>query len=174
MSEELEVYAEKEELECTDTSCKRKHRPNFNNHYSADPKIRMKELQQEKRIGGTEYGSKGGRPRKPRAGAIVAEKIQEHADEFGQVLIDGVRSSNDKIRLMSVNTAMDIERHETKLQMEEEKHDKEMSKDELMAGIQNMLNSNPVLKLAMQKLLVGDEKPKADYEAEIVGEVKNV
>lgn len=151
---------------CNDETCKRKHRPD-GSHYSSDPATRMKELQEEKRVGGAEHGSKGGRPRKPRASAIVAERLQEHGEEAAQVFIDGMRSPNDRIRMEAARSALEVERHESKLQMEEEKHDKEMSKDELVSGIQSLLTNDPLLKLFIKDLM-GEDKKKYDYEAELV------
>lgn len=137
------------EPKCIDESCKKKHRPD-GSHYSSDPKTRMAQLQSENRVGG-QYGQKGGRPKVPRASAIVAERIREEGDNIANVYVKNIKSKDPRMAMEASKQALEIERHEAKLQMEEERHDKEMSKDEILSGISKLL-SNPRLSLALKKI----------------------
>lgn len=112
----------------------RKRRPN-GEYYSSDPSERMRQLQEDGRVGG-EFGKLGGRPRKL-ATEELAEKASQRADKFVKVLDDLLDSDSEKMRLAAVNKWLEIE--ETDRQRQRQEKFDELDHDQLVAAIQEML-----------------------------------
>lgn len=94
------------------------------------------ELTQQGKIG-PQYGKLGGRPRKPRATEIVAEKAKQHAEEIANVFLDIIQNQDEKsaAKLAAANSWLEHEQKEAQLQLQEEKHDLDLenaSQAELM------------------------------------------
>lgn len=115
----------------------RKLRPNGQT-YSSDPKVRYQELVEDGKIG-PEFGKLGGRPRKKRAAEIVAEHARKKADEIIRVFDAALEEDMPiRVRMEAAQALIKIERDEDQLQLEEDKFE-EMSRDELVAGLRDVL-----------------------------------
>lgn len=91
--------------------------------YSREPKIRAYQLIFEGKFAGAGRGQ--GRPRKQRAAEVLAEHIRTGLTNKMKKALDRALSKDAGIRvnLDAVKLAMEIERGERKLQIEEEEHD---------------------------------------------------
>lgn len=91
--------------------------------YSQDPKIRAYQLIFEGKFAGAGRGQ--GRPRKPRAAEVLADHIRSKLTTKLKNALDRALEADEgsKTNLEALKLAMDIERGERKLQIEEEEHD---------------------------------------------------
>ena len=101
--------------------------------YPSDRSLRAAQLVAEGRIGGREIGKKGGRPRKPRAGELVAEAARENADQiiaaFEAGIAEGVPPST---RATVAEKWLKIEACEAQLQLDEHRQEVEQLDRETM------------------------------------------
>lgn len=137
MSEETDIVpVEWNPPDCGDPKCKKSHRAD-GSHYSSDPKIRMAQMREEGRVG-AQFGKLGGRPRKPRAAAMIAEKVRQNADDVWKAFQNALESDNPKLALEAAQALLKVERDEAQQQLAEEEFDK-MSSQELVSALQEAL-----------------------------------
>lgn len=125
------------------------------------------------KFGGKEFGKLGGRPRKDRAAARVAEAAQldENARKIIQVFEDAVDDTQPiGIRLKGAELWMGTEREEAKISIrEEEKDAKQHSREELLEILSKKLTDGPAAQLIAKQLAKGDPEGAAEIiEAEVV------
>lgn len=126
-----------------DRTSKRKRRPD-GSLYSLDPKERMRQLQEDGKVG-PQFAHLGGAKRKAdkRAAEIVAEAASEHADKIKQVFLAGLDFDNNipySLRLKAAESLLKVEGDEAKMQLERDKAEFEaMNKAQLVDSIVDML-----------------------------------
>ena len=96
---------------------------------------RARQLHAEGKFGGAQHGAKGGRPRKKRASEIVAAKAEEQADEIVAAFLRGVRDPDAKTAVMAAEKWLRVENQEAELQLKEQKHLDQLSRDDLIARL---------------------------------------
>jgi hypothetical protein len=95
---------------------------------------RALELVAQGKIGGARDGA--GRPRRRRAGEIVAEKIENEASKIFAAVQDGLSDQQPiKVRLAAAKMALDIEQREAEIRLREESQLERMSANELAEQI---------------------------------------
>jgi hypothetical protein len=138
--------------------------------YSKDPKVRALQLVAEGKIGGPNRGQ--GRKRKPRAAEAVAEHVRNHlVPQIKDALEDALNSDSNKDKLQAVGMAMDIERQEDKLKLQEESADIENeTREELIASLIE-LAEDPSIKAAIEGSVPGEvvsEETQLITDAEVI------
>lgn len=134
-----------------------------------------KKRHEEGRLGGSEFGSLGGRPKKKRATEVMAEGIAGMGEEMLGVLKDAMDEQNPhSIRLKAVEAATKIEEKEARLQMDEEEHLREMGHDALVDAVAKKFIGNPMVLKIFQQAGARKELPAPDdveevVDAEVVG-----
>jgi hypothetical protein len=104
--------------------------------YSSDPSERAKQLHQEGRFGGAQFGKMGGRPRKKRASEIVAEAAEKNASKIIKAFEDALDEDNKpEVRINAAKEWLKIEQTEASLQIKESQAYDEMDVDELISVI---------------------------------------
>lgn len=105
----------------------------------------MQKLRDEGKIG-PQFGKLGGRPRKPRATEMIAERARQHSEEIAQVFIDAIDPEQPmKVRLEAANSFAKIDRDEAQLKLQEDKFDVEHAdKNELVTYLAGILEDSPV------------------------------
>lgn len=106
-------------------------------------------------FGGAKFGKLGGRPRKDRAAARVAEAAQEdqNARQIIQVFKDAVDSSQSMgIRLKAAEAWLGVEREEGKLALQEEQAEAQHSREELIAMLAEKLTAGPTATILRNQL----------------------
>ena len=88
---------------------------------------------------GAKYGKMGGRPKKPRASELVAEKVREDADEFYQRMKDIILEGGEKTATAAFAQVMRIEEQERKITVEEEEKIDQLRHEELLALVLDQL-----------------------------------
>ena len=105
--------------------------------YDSRPQVRAYQLIYEGRFAGRGNGQ--GRPRKPRAAELLAEHIREHFPKKMERALKRALSeeAGSRANLDAIRLAIDIERGERKLQIEEEEHDGNLgnTREELIATL---------------------------------------
>jgi hypothetical protein len=117
--------------------------------YHPDAQIRAYQMVQEGRIGGPGRGQ--GRKRQPRAAEHVAAEIRKRAGKIVRAIDNGLDAESVHTQLKAASMALEIEREETRLQLQEEKQDAEldnMSKEELVATFFQLV-SDPAAEAAL-------------------------
>lgn len=108
-------------------------------YYSSDPKIRIRELQEDGKVGGQFGHLSAGRNKKTkRAAEVVAEAAREHADKIRQVFLDGIDPDKSPIsvRLQAAEKIIKIETEQDELALRERAQSfEEMNKGELAEAI---------------------------------------
>ena len=95
-----------------------------------------KKLNAEGKFGGREYGKLGGRPRKPRVSALVAEEASANAQAIVDVFKDAIDKSQDiRVRLKAASEWMNIEVNEEELRIKEERALEGMQRDQLIGEV---------------------------------------
>ena len=121
-------------------------------------------------FGGKEFGKLGGRPRKDRAAARVAEAAQEDANarKIIQVFEDAIDEQQPMgTRLKGAELWIGVEREEAKISIrEEEKEAKQHSREELLEILSQKLTSGPAAQLIAKQL--NKETPEPITDAEVV------
>ena len=112
--------------------------------YPTDRSQRAAQLVAEGRLGGPTYGRLGGRPRKPRAGELVAEAARENAAQiiaaFEAGVVEGVPPST---RASVAEKWLKIESAEAQLQLEEERQEAEhLDRETLIKTLADKLAGN--------------------------------
>lgn len=88
-------------------------------------------LTAEGRIG-PQFGKLGGRPRKPRASEMIAEKVASDADEIYKKLIDILRTGKEGAAIKAIQTMLQVEEKERRAQVEEVRDLEKAKRDELL------------------------------------------
>jgi len=99
------------------------------------------------RLGGAEFGRLGGRPRKPRAAEMVAEKVAGEADTMFQRLKEIIETGGEANAINSIKTLLQIEENERQIIENEEMKFEQLKRDELIkfiAGTLGELHSSGV------------------------------
>src|SRR3954451_18862262 len=137
--------------------------------YSKDPQTRALQLIYEGRFGGPNRGQ----GRKKRAAEAMAEHIRSNFTRrmtraLGRALKAdaGTKANLDAIRL-----AIDIERGERKLQIEEDEHDGNLgdTREELLTTLFSLVG-DPATAAAIEGTIVEDGEPEFITEADIIDE----
>jgi hypothetical protein len=84
------------------------------------------------RLGGAEFGRLGGRPRKPRAAEMIAEKVAGEADTFFERLKEIVETGGEANAINSIKTLLQIEENERQIIENEELRFEQLKRDELI------------------------------------------
>lgn len=115
--------------------------------YSSDPKERHAQLVADGKLGAKgselakEHGKRGGRPRKPRAAELIAEKARQEAEKLWSAYEAGLDEEQPvRVRMEAAGAVLDIERREAQQQLEEDKFD-QMSDQELEDEFERLTNS---------------------------------
>lgn len=128
---------------CGDRDCARSHRPN-GDHYSSDSSLRVKQMNEDGKMGGKAFGALGGarKTQKRRATEIVAEAAAEHAESIKQVFIDGIDANNPiGIRLQAAKEFLKVEESDIERDLAERKAEFDaMNKEQLVGSITEMLS----------------------------------
>jgi len=98
----------------------------------------MLKLHQEGRAGG-QFGKLGGRPKKPRASELVAERVREDAEEYYQRMRQIVLEGGEKVASTTFTSLMKIEEQERKITVEEEEKIDQLRREELLALVSEQL-----------------------------------
>lgn len=98
----------------------------------------MQRLHREGRAGG-QFGKLGGRPRKPRASEIIAEKVQAQGNEYFERLHSIVMESADKNSIAAFKELVRIEEQERKIEVEEEEKIDMLRREELIELVSRQL-----------------------------------
>lgn len=127
---------------CGDPACRKSHRPD-NSHYSLDRATRMKEMQEDGKMG-PQFGALGGaRPKsRRRAAEVVAESAAENAEKIKQVFLDGIDEGNAiGVRLQAAKELLKVEGDDIEREMKQKQAEFDaMNKEELVGSIQEMLS----------------------------------
>lgn len=131
---------------------------------SPEAKDKLSRLAKERHargeFGGSEFGKLGGRPRKDRTSAAVAEaaKEEENRRQIIEVFKDAVHPNQQvSTRLRAVQLWMQIEQEEGKLLIQEEEADsKQHSREELLEILQEKLTSGPAAEILRKQLAEGN------------------
>ena len=139
---------------------------------SSNPQIRAYQLIYEGSFGGPGKGQ--GRKRAPRAAEQLAEDIRDLAPKMKRVLKRAMKEdAGIKANLDAVKLAVDIERGERKLQIEEEEHDQIGDTREEIIGALFELVANPAVSSALRQGVNGEEVIDVNEdditEAQVVG-----
>ncbi len=95
--------------------------------------LNAKELVASGRLGGSEFGKLGGRPRKKRASEIIAEKATDEADKIWNKLQELMfESESEKVSLEAIKQVISIEEQERKVEVEEEVRYEQLSHNRLL------------------------------------------
>lgn len=89
----------------------------------------------EGRLGGAQFGRLGGRPRKPRAAEMIAEKVAGEADTFFTRLKEIVETGGEANAINSIKTLLQIEENERQIEENEELKFEQLKRDELIKFI---------------------------------------
>jgi hypothetical protein len=90
-------------------------------------------LVEQGRLGGSQYGKLGGRPKKKRASELVAEKAAEEADQIWARLRGLIfQADSDKIALDAIKHVHALEEQERKVDAEEEVRYEQLKRNELL------------------------------------------
>jgi hypothetical protein len=140
--------------------------------YSRNPQVRAYQMMYEGRLGGPGRGQ--GRKRKPRAAEHVAREIREKlAPRIFSVLKEALEDDNVKVRLQAADMALDIERQEAKLSLDEDKTDAEidkMNREQLVAELITLV-SDPATQAALGGYDADATAIEEVTDAEVVTEV---
>jgi hypothetical protein len=99
---------------------------------------RARELVAAGKIGGPRAGS--GRPRKPRASEVLAERIRGEADEMFTALKRGLgKDVPQSVTNDTVRTMLMIEENERKIIEDEQRHLETMKRDDLIVALASKL-----------------------------------
>jgi len=97
-----------------------------------------KRLVEEGKFGGSGRGQ--GRPRKPRASELVAEKVNEHAEELWERLYGiAINSKSEAVAQKTIMDLLQIEERERQIVVEEERRYEDMKRGELLEYVTFML-----------------------------------
>lgn len=115
----------------------KKDKPKKKNNISPEAREKLSRLAKERVekgvMGGAKFGKKGGRPRKPRASQEIAEEARKHAQEIVQVFKDGIDPDRPMgTRLKAAELWLGVEEKEAKIQLQEEKQDEQLERDEII------------------------------------------
>jgi len=118
--------------------------------WDSDPKIRAFQMIFDGRLGGPQEGS--GRKRQPRSAEVLAEKIRDKTAKMDRALDRALsKKAGARTNLDAVKVAIEIERQERKLQIEEEEHDGNIGnvREEIIAALFELVQ-NPEVAAALE------------------------
>src|ERR1043166_1444853 len=99
-------------------------------------------LHAEGRLGGSEFGKLGGRPRKVRASELVAERAKDEAKLIAQTFLDALQSEKVPmhVKVAAAEKWLAIEHREDELKLKEDKALEGLHKDALVSRVGEMLS----------------------------------
>jgi hypothetical protein len=120
----------------------------------------------EGKLGGAEFGRMGGRPRKDRAAASVAEKARDKAKDIAQVFEDAIDPSQPiNVRVKAAQAWLEIEREEGKLSLQEGEADhRDKSREELLEIVRSKMKDGAAATIIRNQL----ESESGIVDAEVV------
>lgn len=107
-----------------------------------------KRLHAEGKFGGPQPGS--GRPRKPRASEVVAEKAREHGELIANTYLEVLQSTqvSAQVKLQASRDWLGVEHQEVDLERKEERDLESLRKDELIEQLMGFMeNSGAIITL---------------------------
>ncbi len=110
------------------------------------------------KLGGAEFGRLGGRPRKPRASELIADKVSGEADTFFTRLKEIVETGGEANAINSIKTLLQIEENERQIKENEDLKFEQLKRGELIKYI-----AGTFAELQSQGILPGDISD-ADFE----------
>lgn len=118
--------------------------------------LRMKEMHRSGKLNAKRDGSKGGRPRKPRASEAVAAAAEQHADEIVKALRTGVNHGTPEQRSRSAERFLALAQREDQLRLKAQeaasRERREMSREAMLEELSQKLSAGPIAALLRERL----------------------